>query len=108
MREKNRIGWAGLPPDVLAAVNDERVFQNRKWGTVKEHPHEVGGWLTILRKHLSDAENEWSSKRGDIGALEEVRKIAAIAFACMENCGVIERSPADFVALQGGYVPHDV
>ena len=109
MKEANsRVGYGILPADVLTAVNDERVFQNRKWGSIDSHPHEVGAWLTILRKHLADAEQEWSSKRGDAGALEEVRKIAAIAFACMENCGVIPRSPLSFVALQGGYVPHSV
>jgi hypothetical protein len=35
--------------NVLSAVHDERVFQNRKWGTITEHPHEVGGYLTLMR-----------------------------------------------------------
>lgn len=98
----SRIGYGILPAEVLSAVNDERMYQNLKWGTVKEHPHEVGAWLTILRIHLTDAEREWPSKRGDIGALEEIRKIAAIAFACMENCGVIHRQPAGIKTDQSG------
>lgn len=97
-----------MTPDVLTAIHDERVFQNRKWGTVKEHPHEVGGWLTIMRKLLTDAEAEWSSKRGDIGALEEIRKVVATGIACMEQHGAVNRSPLSFVALQGGHVPHSV
>lgn len=92
---------------VLSAVHDERVFQNRKWGTAEQHPHEVGGWLTIMRKLLSDAEQQWSSSKGDIGALEEIRKVVAVGIACMEQHGAIPRSPFSFVALQGGYVPHN-
>ncbi len=34
---------------VFSAVSDERVFQDRKWGTIEDHPHEVGSWLTIMR-----------------------------------------------------------
>ena len=28
-----------LDQKVLDAVHEERVFQNRKWGTVGDHPH---------------------------------------------------------------------
>ena len=28
-----------INPDVLTALHDERVYQNRKWGTIEEHPH---------------------------------------------------------------------
>lgn len=104
----DRLGFGILPADVLTAVNDERVFQNRKWGTVKQHPHEVGGWLTIMRKLLTDAEAQWASKQGDIGALDEIRKVVAVGLACMEQHGVIPRSAMSFVALQGGNVPHSV
>ena len=97
--------------EVLSALHDERVFQNRKWGTVTEHPHEVGGYLTLMRKLLCDAEQAWSSQRGDVGALDEIRKVVAVGIACMEQnapIGVIRRSPLSFVALQGGHVPHSV
>lgn len=93
--------------DVLSAVHDERVFQNRKWGTISERPHEVGGYLTIMRKLLSDAEAAWSSSRGDTQALDEVRKIVAVGIACMEQHGPVPRSPMAFVALQDGHVPYD-
>lgn len=100
-----------LNQKVLDSIHEERVFQNRKWGTTAAHPHEVGGWLTIMRKLLSDAEQAWSSRRGDEGALDEIRKVVAVGMACMEQHdpeGVIRRSPLAFVALQGGHVPHSV
>lgn len=94
--------------EVMSAVHDERVFQNRKWGTIVEHPHEVGGYLTLMRKLLCDAEQAWSSQKGDVGALDEIRKVVAVGIACMEQHGPIPRSPLSFVALQGGHVPHSV
>jgi hypothetical protein len=93
---------------VMSAIHDERVFQNRKWGTVEEHPHEVGAWLTIMRKLLTDAEAAWAGSSGDAGALDEIRKVVATGMACMEQHGVIPRSPLSFIALQGGHVSHSV
>jgi hypothetical protein len=92
--------------EVMSTIHDERVFQNRKWGTIAEHPHEVGGYLTLMRKLLCDAEQAWSSQRGDVGALHEIRKVVAVGIACMEQHGAIPRSPMSFVALQGGQVWH--
>lgn len=96
-----------IDPEVLSAVQDERVYQNRKWGTTDHHPHEVGGYLTIIRKLSADADAAWSSARGDIAALDEVRKIIAVGIACLEQHGPVPRSPMAFVAPQGGHVPHD-
>ena len=88
--------------DVLSAIHDERVFQNRKWGTVTDHPHEVGGWLTIMRKILTDADAAWAGNKGDIGALDEIRKVVAVGIACMEQHGPVPRSPAAFVGQTRG------
>ncbi len=77
---------------VFEAVNSERDFQDRKWGTVDRHPHEVGGWITIMRKLLGDAEAAWASSAGDRSALEEIRKIIAVGVACCEQHGVTTRS----------------
>lgn len=77
--------------DVLAAVIGERSFQDRKWGTIEDHTHEVGSWLTIMRCLLSDAEKAYMSQRGDNGALDELRKVVAVGVACMEQHGVPSR-----------------
>lgn len=97
-----------IKPEVLTAIHDERVYQNRKWGTIADHPHEVGGYLTLMRKLLADAETAWCTQSGDEGALDEIRKVVSVGVACMENCGSVNRSPQDFAKLQGGYVPHHV
>jgi hypothetical protein len=78
--------------EVYAAIDSERDWQDRKWGTIQKHPHEVGAWLTILRKLLADAERSWVTSTDDRLALDEVRQVAAVAVACCEQHGVRERS----------------
>lgn len=89
--------------DVLAAVVGERSHQDRKWGSIHQHPHEVGGYLTIMRKLMADAEASWSSSRGDVGALDELRKVVAVGVACMEQHGVPSRitRPEPPINLEG-------
>ena len=77
---------------VFESIESERVYQDRKWGTAQEHPHEVGGWLTLMRKHLTDAEAAWAYRDGDYPALIEVRKVLAIGVACAEQHGLPGRS----------------
>ena len=76
--------------DVFFAIEQERDHQDKKWGTLDEHPHEVGSWLTIMRQLLNDAERAYMSQRGDIGALDELRKVVAEA-GRLEQHGVPPR-----------------
>lgn len=73
--------------DVFALLEEERQHQDAKWGTVSEHPHEVGGWLTLIRHYLTRAEAAWSTSSNDATALAELRKLAALAVACLEQHG---------------------
>ena len=92
--------------EVFSVIGDERVFQDRKWGTVEQHPHEVGSWLTIMRKLLRDAEDAFQSQRGDVGALDEVRKVVAVGVACMEQHGPVRRKAIDFAAQSKNFTAH--
>ena len=76
---------------VYEIIDSERAHQDRKWGDVTKHPHEVGGWLTIMRNILAQADAAWSSWNGDDKALEEIRKLAATAVACAEQHGMRPR-----------------
>jgi hypothetical protein len=77
---------------VYDAIDSERNYQDRKWGTVDQHPHEVGGWLTLMRKLLTDAEAAWAGSNGDYTALQEIRKVLAVGVACAEQHGLPGRS----------------
>ena len=37
---------------VYDAIDAERFYQDRKWGTIDKHPHEVGGYILLMQKHL--------------------------------------------------------
>lgn len=77
---------------VYEAIETEREFQDRKWGTIEKHPHEVGGWITLMRKLLNDAEVQWSVSAHDYNAMEEIRKVIAVGVACCEQHGCKTRS----------------
>lgn len=80
---------------IYQAISRERTFQERKWGTNAEHPHDVGAWLTIMRVELVEAERDWCTANGHKKALTEILQVAAVAVACMEQHGVVERGERD-------------
>lgn len=86
-----------LRAEIYAAIDRERAYQTRKWGTIADHPHEVGGYLLIAKKELDEAIEAWVKARdGDAGALRELLQVVAVGVACMEQHGVVERSqPAE-------------
>jgi hypothetical protein len=76
---------------VYSAIDSERTFQDAKWGTLENHGHEVGGWLTIMARYLREAQDAWASNRGDADALVEIRKLITVGVACCEQHGVEPR-----------------
>lgn len=85
--------------EVYSVINDERVFQDRKWGTIADRPKQVGAWLTLMRHLLTKAESDWATSSGDHNALDEIRKLVAVGVACMEQHGAVPRNPIDFAAI---------
>ena len=77
---------------VYHAIDTERDFQERKWGTIRAHGHEVGAYLTIMRNLLVDADRAWAANNNDYDAMEEIRKMVAVGVACCEQHGVQTRS----------------
>jgi len=77
---------------VFDAIDSERAYQDRKWGTPAEHPHEVGGYLTLMDVHLQRAKAAWAGANTDNEALEALRKVLAIGVACAEQHGIQGRS----------------
>lgn len=77
---------------VFEAIASERDYQDRKWGTPAEHPHEVGGWLTLMSVHLRRAQDAWAGANSDTEALEALRKVLAVGVACGEQHGLQGRS----------------
>jgi len=73
---------------VMRAINQERQYQERKWGG---NSHSVGEWLLILESELQEAKQGYVKGQGSYDALLEVLQVAAVAVACLEEHGVITR-----------------
>ena len=79
---------------VYGAIDSERDFQDAFTRDKGLNPNKtVGEFLTLLRTYGIKADLAWTGSTGDAGAIEEIRKIAAICVACMEKHGVNYRSP---------------
>lgn len=75
---------------VIAAVIDERSYQDGKWGTIADNPHTVGKWLVIMQEELGEAIS--AIVANDMQqSLAEIRQVAAVAIACLEQHGVTFR-----------------
>lgn len=92
--------------EAFAAIRDERVYQDRKWGKLQEHPHTVGGWLTLLNVYLRKASDAWAGSSQNEPALEQIRKLAALGVACLQQFS--NYSSVDSVLIQVGLVLKDV
>lgn len=76
---------------VFEAINGERRYQEMKWGDLVDHPQGVGAYLTLMRVHLTRAENAWAGANNDMEALDCLRKVLAIGVACGEQHGMPRR-----------------
>jgi hypothetical protein len=70
---------------VFEAINDERAYQDQKWGTIEEHPHSVAEWLLIMKGELAEAMDAWVKAPGDCEALREILQVVAVGVACLEQ-----------------------
>lgn len=76
---------------VIAAVIDERSYQDGKWGTIADNPHTIGKWVVIMQQELNEA--LMAAVENDIEqSLAEIRQVAAVAIACLEQHGVTFRA----------------
>ena len=80
-----------LRANVYDAIGTERYYQEQKWGSIEEHPQSVGGYLTLMRVHLTNAEAAWVGSTGDTDALHYLRKVLALGVACGEQHGLPKR-----------------
>lgn len=75
---------------VYKAIDSEREYQDLKWGgSIHDEEWNVGDWLIFMDVFLNKAKAEYTSEEGY--PLEEIRKVAALAVACMEYNGAPNR-----------------
>lgn len=75
---------------VYGLINGERTYQDTKWAK-PAHCHSATEYLVYIRHHTNKGLDRVSVEDGEQGALEQLRKIAALAVAAMEEHGAPKR-----------------
>jgi hypothetical protein len=75
--------------DVYARIDEEREYQDEVWGVDQDERKTLGDWTVFLDRQVERLKDQVyeSSPEDDLNALHTMRKIAAIAVACMEHNG---------------------
>jgi len=75
--------------EVIESIKKERDYQDKKWGSLDQREQSISGYMLVLKKELEEAENGWiKNVEGKHSALAEIRQIAAVAIACLQQHGV--------------------
>lgn len=73
---------------VYEAIEKERRYQDKKWGTIEENPHSLERWLAIMQGELSEAIDAfYDETREDV--LAEIIQVVAVGHACLEQHGIV-------------------
>lgn len=76
--------------DVYLVIEQERAYQDKNWGN--DYDPSTSEELTMLRHYLNEADTAWTCNYGDAVALNQLRKVVAIAVRCLQNHGAPPRS----------------
>lgn len=83
---------------IYSAIGNERDYQDRKYGTPGERKLTVGNYLQIARQELNEAQA--AAADGDLAnALLELLQVAAVAVACIERHGLVERPTSSLLPV---------
>ena len=75
---------------IFELINKERQRQDTKYGSLDSKKQSLAGYMLILKKELTEAEDGWmKNKQFGHSALEEILQVAAVAIACLEQHGTI-------------------
>lgn len=75
---------------LFQAIERERKYQDALWGTLEAHAHFVIEWIEILQERLNKARDAYYLD-SEPSALHEILTVAAVAVACLEQHGIVER-----------------
>jgi hypothetical protein len=74
--------------DILTAINNERAFQDLKYGDSK---HDLMLWVRIMAKELAEAEHAIIKEPRE-AALREILQVVAVGVAALQQHGIVERA----------------
>lgn len=73
---------------VRRAIERERKFQDKKWGSIEKNPHPIGRWIEIMQDELQEAIEAYSENSTE-DALSEIVQVVAVGHACLEQHGIV-------------------
>lgn len=77
---------------VYEAIDSEREYQDEKWGNPRHDEQEsMGNFLIYIERYLNRAKAGFYDHNATVDVLNDVRKIAALAVAAMEQFGAPKR-----------------
>lgn len=77
---------------VYEAIDSEREYQDQKWGNPRHDEQEsMGNFLIYIERYLNRAKAGFYDHNATVDVLNDVRKIAALAVAAMEQFGAPKR-----------------
>lgn len=76
--------------EIYKLIDGERDYQERRWER-PQHNHSATEYLVYIDHYVKLAFQRVSTENGEAGALENLRKIAALAVAAMEEHGAPAR-----------------
>ena len=77
--------------EIFDAIDRERSYQDQKWGTLVQHPHQLDEWIGIMARKLREARRAWAKEPSVNPAKAELLQVIAVGVAALEQHGVIER-----------------
>lgn len=84
-KEYEQLAHAKKRTDVYKQIDAERQHQINRWAHgLTEQPRPVESFVLIMQHYLTRAIACIAQETGDVKAREDVRKIAALAVACLE------------------------
>lgn len=73
-------------PSVIAAINKEIAYQDKKWGKEHNRRQTVEGHLLIMRKELQEAEDGWMKNASGRNSVEmELVQVVAVGVQALNN-----------------------
>ena len=76
--------------EVIKEIEIERDYQNHKWGKDHDQKESIGDFMIYMDEYLESAKRRLT-RNSKQQALEQIRKVAALAVACMEIHGCPSR-----------------
>lgn len=75
---------------IYRAIDDERQYQDNKWGSLHSRPHSLGDWIIIMEEELREAKQAFL-KEGRDNTLRELLQTVTVGVAALEQHGVVTR-----------------